>query len=74
MSKEGFQKKFGEHLRSVREKKGISTRDLELRGNIDRHLISKIETGKKNPTLYTVNQILKAMDVGHSEFYRDFDD
>ena len=72
MSKEGFQEEFGYHLRQFREKRDISIRDLELSGNVDRHMLSKIENGKKNPTIYTIKQIVESMDSNLSEFFKDF--
>lgn len=55
--------KFGLHLRKLREEKNLSIRELELRGDIDRHMLSRIENGKSNPTLLTIKKICDALEI-----------
>lgn len=70
MSKEEeFLIKFGAQLRELRETKGISLREFELRGDIDRHTLSRIETGKANPTILTIKKICKTLDVELSDLF-----
>ncbi|MEQ6166149.1 helix-turn-helix transcriptional regulator [Ekhidna sp. MALMAid0563] len=68
-----FQKRFGQHLRDFRESRGLSIRQVEINGEIDRAIISKIETGSQTATLVTLHKILKAMGTTESEFFADFD-
>ena len=70
--KEKFFKQFGEHLRKIREQKGISLRELELRGDVDRHTLSKIENGKMNPSLYNLKRICEMMEISFEELFKDF--
>lgn len=55
--------KFGRHLRSLREKKGLSLRGLSAVCNIDNSKISKIEAGKINITLITLLCLAKALEI-----------
>lgn len=71
-SKNDFQKQFGKHLRKLREEKGISQRELEYRGEVARDLLSKIETGVSNPTIYTIKKICDALDLDFQEFFEGF--
>ena len=70
--REQFFKKFGEHLRKIREGKGLSLRQMELEGDIDRHLISKIENGKVNPGLYNLKRICEMLDITLEELFKNF--
>ena len=54
---------FGEKLRSLRERRGLSLRQLAALLGIHAHsFISEIETGKKKPSLELV---LKVADLFH---------
>ena len=56
-------KKFGDHVRGLREKKGLSLRELSYACNIDNSKISKIERGMINITMLTLLDLAKALDV-----------
>ena len=58
-------KAVGKKIKELREAKGLSQVDLvgEIEGNIDTTNISRIESGRTNPTLYTLYRIAKALDV-----------
>jgi len=58
-------KAVGKKIKELRESKGLSQVDLvgEIEGNIDTTNISRIESGRTNPTLYTLYRIAKALDV-----------
>jgi transcriptional regulator with XRE-family HTH domain len=55
--------RFGEHLKTVREGKGISQRELALRCRIDHSDISKMERGERNITILTVLELATALEV-----------
>ena len=74
MKKAEFQKQLGKHLKKVRNKKGISLRELELHGAIDRATISQIENGLINPTMYTMKKICDALEISLSDFFREYKD
>lgn len=61
------QKKFGEHLQAIREKKGLSLLKVSYNCSIDESHISKIEQGKFNITLSTIIELGKGLGVHPSE-------
>ncbi|HEY4323625.1 MAG TPA: helix-turn-helix transcriptional regulator [Mucilaginibacter sp.] len=59
--------RFGEHLKKIREARGLSLRDLELRCELDNSKISKIENGKFNIQLSTIFELAKGLGVEPKE-------
>ena len=55
--------RFGEHLKSVREGKGLSLRRLADLCNLDNSNISKIEHGKFDIQLSTIIELAKGLGV-----------
>lgn len=73
VKKEAFLKEFGKHLRRIREEKGVSLRELELRvETLSRQKISKIELGESNPTIYTLRQLAEGLEVPLEELLKGF--
>lgn len=62
-----LKKKFGTNLRKIRDKKGMSLLDLSYNCSLDHSKISKIELGKVNPTLKTIIELAKGLDVSPPE-------
>ncbi|CAA0163395.1 Transcriptional regulator [Tenacibaculum maritimum] len=64
-----IQKKIGENIQTTREKKGLSQVDLagKMIGKFDTTNISRIESGRTNPTLFTLYRISEALEVPLSE-------
>ena len=58
-----LKKKFGEHLRKLRETKKMSLLELSYNCSIDDSKISKIEHGKFNVTLSTLSELAKGLEV-----------
>ncbi|XJR90468.1 helix-turn-helix domain-containing protein [Elizabethkingia anophelis] len=63
--------RVGKRIKELRIQKGISQVDLVARmdGNIDPTNISRIEAGRTNPTLLTLQRIAKALEVNISELF-----
>ncbi len=59
--------KFGAHLKHLREKKGLSLRELSDACNIDNSKISKIEQGKVNITVLTLLDLASGLEVSAAE-------
>jgi hypothetical protein len=61
--------------RKIRTLKGLSQVDLvgKMEGNIDTTNISRIESGRTNPTLLTLYRLAQALEVPISELV-SFDD
>lgn len=55
--------KIGTRIRVLREAKNLSQQDLADLCNFDKSDMSKIESGKANPTLNTLLIISQALDV-----------
>lgn len=55
----------GKKIKEVRESKGISQVELvgKMQGVIDPTNISRIESGRTNPTLFTLFRIAEAMEI-----------
>lgn len=64
-----IQKKVGAKVQSLREEKGLSQVDLasKMIGKFDTTNISRIESGRTNPTLFTLYRISLALDVTLNE-------
>lgn len=65
MEKSELLKKVGKKIQNIRLEKGMSQVDLVglIEGNIDTTNISRIESGRTNPTLYNLYRISQALDV-----------
>ncbi|WP_296685106.1 helix-turn-helix transcriptional regulator [Flavobacterium sp.] len=62
-------KKVGRNIQEIRIRKGMSQVDLvgKIEEKIDTTNISRIESGRTNPTLYSLYRISQALDVPLSE-------
>lgn len=65
MEKSELLKIVGKKIQEIRVGKGLSQVDLVglIEGNIDTTNISRIESGRTNPTLYNLYRISQALDV-----------
>ena len=66
MKKDQLQKKIGQRIVQLRTEKGWSQSDLARACSKDRQAIEKLENGKVNPTVYTLLEIAKALQVSLS--------
>ena len=68
-------KQVGKKVQKIRTLKGLSQVDLvgKMEGNIDTTNISRIESGRTNPTLLTLYRLAQALEVPISEL-DSFDD
>ncbi len=57
------QVKFGEQLRTIRERIGISQEKLAELAGLHRTYISSVERGKRNISLVNIRQIADALNV-----------
>jgi len=58
---------FGQILRQLRQKRGLSQEELALESGYHRTYISQLERGQKNPSLQTIFQLAKALNMEPSE-------
>jgi transcriptional regulator with XRE-family HTH domain len=59
--------KFGVHLKELREARGLSQRQLSYNCSIDHSKIGKMERGLINPTLVTIVELAKGLEVDKNE-------
>ena len=60
---------IGSNIKRVRESKGLTQVDLvgKIEGEIDTTNISRIESGRTNPTVFTLFRIAVALEVSIKE-------
>ena len=63
MTKEKLKKLIGLKIVELRTKKGWSQSDLAREAGKDRQAIEKLENGRVNPTLYSLQEIANALGV-----------
>ncbi|WP_091494917.1 helix-turn-helix domain-containing protein [Flavobacterium phragmitis] len=72
MEKSDLLKNVGKRIQNLRLSKGLSQVDLvgKIEGNIDTTNISRIESGRTNPTIYTLYRISKALEISLEELLK----
>lgn len=55
--------KLGENLKKIRMQKNITQSSIAKTLGVDRSFVSNIENGKTNPTLSTIANLAKVLDV-----------
>lgn len=63
MNKDQLKRNIGKRIVELRTKKGWSQSDLARACNKDRQAMEKLENGKVNPTIYSLLEISKALEV-----------
>lgn len=62
--------KFGQNMKRIRTKKKMSQGDIARALDVHRAYVSGIETGKRNPTLATLEKLASALGVSVSELLK----
>jgi len=62
-----IEESLGEILRQLRKERGLSQEELALESGYHRTYISLLERGQKNPSLRTIFELAKALEVAPSE-------
>lgn len=62
-----FRRELGLRIASLRAKKGMSQRQFALVLELDRVTLNRIESGKGNPTLGTLERIAEGLDLTLTE-------
>ena len=60
---------LGKQLKKIRAKKSFTQENLAYTANLTLSQIARIETGKINPTICTVNKIAKTLEVDIKELF-----
>uniref|UniRef100_A0AAU6WLI7 Helix-turn-helix transcriptional regulator n=1 Tax=Chryseobacterium endophyticum TaxID=1854762 RepID=A0AAU6WLI7_9FLAO len=67
-----FLEQFGNQIKLLRKKKGLSLRELAQLCDIDHSDISKIEKGQRNIQISTILELTKGLDIHPKDLF-DFD-
>ena len=69
MGKQKILKSVGNKIKEIRLSKGLSQLDVvgRMQGNIDFTNISRIESGRTNPTVFTLFRIAEALEINPKE-------
>ena len=58
-------------IKERRREKNITVRELALRANVSKGLISQIENSRSIPSLIVLIEIIKALEIDLNEFFKD---
>lgn len=67
---ESLQIKVGKRIQEIRVEKNISQQDLAARCNFEKSNMSRLEAGRANATLSTLEVVAKALNVNITEFFK----
>ena len=70
MTKDELKSKIGKRIIELRTQKGWNQSDLARACNKDRQAIEKLENGKVNPTLYSLYEVAKVLDLPLSQLLK----
>ncbi|CAA0239901.1 helix-turn-helix domain-containing protein [Tenacibaculum maritimum] len=70
-SKEQIQLDVGKRIRDLREKKGVSQKDLAYSCGFDKSNMARLEMGRTNPTIYTLKKIAENLEVELTDLVKD---
>ena len=69
MSDNSLQINVGKQIQKLRELKGLSQQDLAAKCNFEKSNMSRLEAGRVNPTLSTLEKVANALDVTLVELF-----
>lgn len=69
MSENSLQIIVGKNIQKIRESKGISQQELAAKCNFEKSNMSRLEAGRVNPTLSTLEKVAKALDISLAELF-----
>jgi transcriptional regulator with XRE-family HTH domain len=71
MSEVNFLVSIGSRIKDIRMKKNMTQFELAVRCEFEKASMSRIESGKTNPTVLTLKKIGKALDVPVCDFLKE---
>ncbi len=72
MIKKGTRYRFGEKIRNVRERKGITLKEVAEMVSVSESLVSQIERNKVSPSIDTLLTIADALQIDLEYLFRDY--
>lgn len=70
MRDETLQKKVGKRIQEIRDLKNISQQELAAKCNFEKSNLSRLESGRVNSTLATLNKIAQGLEVNIIELFK----
>lgn len=67
LKKEILQKNFGQHIRSIRLKKGLTQIEVSSKMNKDQQSLQRVESGNVSPSLFYLFQLANGLDISIQE-------
>lgn len=69
MSDNSLQINVGKQIQKLREIKGISQQDLAAKCNFEKSNMSRLEAGRVNPSLSTLEKVANALEITLAELF-----
>jgi transcriptional regulator with XRE-family HTH domain len=60
---------IGHRIKQLREKNGMSQKDLAFESDLDRSYIASVENGQRNISIVNITKIATALKVNLKEFF-----
>lgn len=64
-------KEFGQQLRKLRKKTGLSQENFALKINMDRTYYSSVENGNRNISLINIKKIADGLEISLSKLFKN---
>lgn len=64
-----LQQEFGERIRNLRKRKGLSQEEFSFECNLDRTYVSQVEQGRRNISLQNIKAMADALDISMGELF-----
>jgi transcriptional regulator with XRE-family HTH domain len=71
MNESDLQIKLGERIKAIRIKRNMTQNDLAIACDFEKASMSRIESGKSNPTVRTLHKISTELKIGIGELFAD---
>lgn len=72
MVKKNIRYKFGDKLRAVRERKGITLKEVAEKGQVSESLVSQIERNKVSPSIDTLLTLAGILEIDLEYLFKDY--
>lgn len=69
MLHDSLQIKVGKYIQELRELRGMTQQELAAKCNFEKSNMSRLEAGRVNPTLSTLEKVAKALDISLAELF-----
>ncbi len=71
MNESDLQVKLGERIKAIRIKRNMTQNDLAIACDFEKASMSRIESGKSNPTVRTLHKISVELEISIADLFAD---